>query len=128
MFKIYTNSSCSRHLEPEVQNICKKMFAIIMQQNSENTRSITKQTRLVREKTCFGQNQGYPYKMAENSAILKVIIRKLCSSIDGTSVNVNPNSEHFRSKNVIFVNFSVFFWKQNGRQSRHLEIDFDQKQ
>ena len=74
-----------------------------MQQNSENTRSITKQTRLVREKTCFGQNQGYPYKMAENSAILIYITMKLRKSIDVTSINVNPNSDDFWLKIVIFV-------------------------
>ena len=104
------------------------MLALIMKPKSENIKSIIKETRPLREKTCFDQKQGYPYKMAEKSAILKVIIMKLHMSIDKVIVYVNLNFEHFRLKNVIFVNFLVYFWKQNGRHSRHLECDFDEKQ
>ena len=80
-----------------------------MKPKSENIKSIIKETRPLREKTCFDQKQGYPYKMAEKSAILKVIIMKLYTSIDKTFVNVNSYFEHFRLKNVIFVIFFLCF-------------------
>ena len=80
-----------------------------MKPKSENTKLIIRETRPLREKTCFDQKQGNPYKMAEKSAILKVIVMKLYTSIDKTLVNVNSNFEHFRLKNVIFVIFFLCF-------------------
>ena len=104
-----TNSCCSRHLEPEVQKRYGKMLVIVMKPKSENTKAIIKETRPLREKTCFDQKQGNPYKMAEKSAILKVIIMKLYTPIDKAFVNVNSNFEHFRLNNVIFVIFFLCF-------------------
>ena len=93
-----------------------------MKPKSENIKSIIKETRPLREKTCFDQKQGYPYKMAEKSAILKVIIMKLYTSIDKTFVNVNSNFEHFRLKNVIFVIFFYVFKNKMAARAAILDL------
>ena len=104
------------------------MFVINIQPMSEKTTSITLKMRPVRENPCFSQKQGYPYKMAEKSAILKLIKMKLGTSIDNMYVIVNIKFEPIPSINEFFMILFVFFRKQNGRHSRHLGSDFHQKQ
>jgi hypothetical protein len=66
--------------------------------------------------------------MADKSAILRVIKLKLSTSIDNIIAVSNPDFEPNSFINVIFTNFLVFFKEQNGRHSRHLGSDFDEKQ
>ena len=47
---------------------------------------------------------------------------------DNVMVILNVKLEMSMSDGGFFANYLVFFGKQNGRQIRHFEFDFDKKQ
>ena len=82
----------------------------------------------VQTKMCFGQKRGYLNKMADSSAILNLFKTKLSMMTDNVMVILNVKLEMSMSDGGFFANYLVFFGKQNGRQIRHFESDFDEFQ
>ena len=82
----------------------------------------------VRRKVCFGQKRGYLNTMADDSAILNLFETKLNMMTGNVMVILKVKFEKSMVDGWFFTNLFVFFGKQNGRQIRHFEFDFDKKQ